>query len=152
MSSGVLYAGYEGSVGRTRPCLGPGDHVTAAQRALFGRWRELWSAVADALRPGATGESVRKAYEVTGEPLPPFPIARGVGLGYETPVVGASLGDEADGAWAFTAGMTLAVSGYVWAAGVGGYLGQEVVLITDDGHEVLTRAAHGQLAAGNGDD
>jgi Xaa-Pro aminopeptidase len=145
-SSGVLYAGYEGTVGRTWPCLSAGRTARPAQRALFGRWRDLWEAVADALRPGASGADVRKAYEATGEPLPPFPVARGVGLGYEAPVIGTSLGADADGVWTLTPGMTLAVGAYVWEEGVGGVLGEEVVLITDDGHEVLTRLAHGPLA------
>jgi Xaa-Pro aminopeptidase len=74
------------------------------------------------------------------------PIARGIGLGYETPVIGTALGPDADAAWTLVPGATLVVTAYVWREGTGGYLGQEVVLVTDDGHELLTRASHGPLA------
>ncbi len=145
-SSGVLYAGYEGTVGRTWPCLSAGRAAPPAQQALFGRWRELWEAVAESLRPGASGADVRKAYEATGEQLPSFPMARGLGLGYEVPVIGTGLDAAADAVWTLVPGMTLVVGAYVWEEGAGGFLGEEVVLITDDGHEVLTRLSHGPLA------
>jgi len=35
-------------------------------------------------------------------------------------------------------GMVLAVTGYVFEPGVGSVFGREAVLITEDGHEVLT--------------
>jgi Xaa-Pro aminopeptidase len=73
-----------------------------------------------------------------------------MGLGYEPPVIGTHLGAEADAAWTLLPGMTLLVSAYAWAEGVGGYLGQEAVLVTDDGLEVLTRASHGPLADDEG--
>lgn len=143
LEGGVLYAGYEGSVARTRPCLATAS-VTTAQRRLHDRWRAIWESLREACRPGATGADLRKAYTVSGEPLPPFPIVRGVGLGYEPPIVGTALG--ADARSILDPGMTLAVCAYVWERGVGGYLGHEVVLVTDDLPEVLTRLSHGPLA------
>ena len=49
LSSGVLYAGYEGSVGRTWPCMGAGSEIKPAQRALFHRWSRLWESLRAAI-------------------------------------------------------------------------------------------------------
>lgn len=146
LSSGVLYAGYEGSVGRTWPCLGAGSDVKPAQRALYRRWNRLWDSLHAQLRPGNSGAALRKAYEDAGEPLPPFPIANGVGTGWEPPLIGSGLGAEADSRAILEAGMVLTVQGYLWAEGVGGYLGKETVAITDDGCEVITCLSHGPLS------
>ena len=146
LSSGVLYAGYEGSVGRTWPCMGAGSEIKPAQRALFQRWNRLWESLRAQLRPGNNGAALRQAYEGTGEPLPPFPIANGVGMGWEPPLIGTSMGAEADSRAILEPGMVLSVQGYVWQEGVGGYLGKETVAITTDGCEVITRLGHGPLA------
>lgn len=136
LSGGVLYSGYEGTLARTWPCPGAESGSDGARR-LHDRWQSVWDRLAEALRPGATGAELIDAYRSAGEPLPPVPIARGVGLGAEAPVIGPGGGDAV-----IEAGMTLAVGAYVWAEGVGGYLAREVVLVTDDGPELLTRASH----------
>jgi Xaa-Pro dipeptidase len=146
LSSGVLYAGYEGSVGRTWPCMGAGSEIKPAQRALFQRWSRLWESLRAQLRPGNNGVALRQAYEDTGEPLPPFPIANGVGMGWEPPLIGTALGAQADSRAILEPGMVMTVQGYVWEAGIGGYLGKETVAITTDGCEVITRLGHGPLA------
>jgi Xaa-Pro aminopeptidase len=146
LSSGVHYAGYEGSVGRTWPCMGAGSEVKPAQRALYERWSRLWESLRQQLRPGNNGAALRKAYEDTGEPLPPFPIANGIGMGWEPPLIGTALGTEADSRAILEPGMVLTVQGYVWQQGVGGYLGKETVAITADGCEVITRLGPGPLA------
>ena len=146
LSSGVLYAGYEGSVGRTWPCMGAGSEVKPAQRALYERWSRLWESLRQQLRPGNNGAALRKAYEDTGEPLPPFPIANGIGMGWEPPLIGTALGTEADSRAILEPGLVLTVQGYVWQQGVGGYLGKETVAITADGCEVITRLGPGPLA------
>ncbi|MCU1459910.1 MAG: aminopeptidase family protein [Actinomycetia bacterium] len=147
IAGGVLYAGYEGSVGRTQPCTGRGSRtVTHQQRELFERWSAVWTRIADVLHPGATGADLRAAYEASGEPLPGFPIALSVGVGVEAPIAGSKLGPEFDRQWTLGPGTVLEVQAYV--AGVaGGYLGLETVLITDDGHEVLSTLTHGPLAS-----
>ncbi|HEV3111846.1 MAG TPA: Xaa-Pro peptidase family protein [Candidatus Binataceae bacterium] len=146
LSSGVLYAGYEGSVGRTWPCMGTGSEIKPAQRALFQRWSRLWEALRSQLRPGNSGAALRKAYEDTGEPLPPFPIANGIGMGWEPPLIGTALGAQADSRAILEPGMVLTVQGYVWQEGIGSYLGKETVAITADGCEVITRLGHGPLS------
>jgi len=145
MAGGVLYAGYEGSVGRTRLCAGRGHRrPTASEREVGARWRSVWSRLADALQPGATGADLRAAYEASGEPLPPFPFAQSIGIGVEAPIAGSSLGKDFDAQWRLEPGMTLEVQAYT-AGPAGGYLGLETVLITDDGHEVLSTLSHGSL-------
>lgn len=146
LSSGVLYAGYEGGVGRTWPCMGAGSEIKPEQRALFQRWNRLWESLRQQLRPGNNGAALRKAYEDSGEPLPPFPIANGIGMGWEPPLIGTALGAEADSRVVLEPGMVLSVQGYVWQSGIGGYLGKETVAITADGCEVITCLSYGPLA------
>jgi Xaa-Pro dipeptidase len=146
LSSGVLYAGYEGGVGRTWPCLGAGSEVKPAQRELFQRWNRVWEAMRAQLRPGNSGAALRKAYEDTGEPLPPFPIANGMGMGWEPPLIATAMGAAADSRAMLEPGMVLSVQAYVWQEGIGGYLGKESVAITSDGCEVITQLGHGPLA------
>lgn len=143
MAAGALYAGYAGPVARTWPCgVGGSGPARAAQGELHRRWERLWGRLADVLRPGATGADLRAAYEASGEPLGLSPVARSVGIGYEAPVAGSTLGASFDARWRLDPGMVLAVEG--WVAGAdGGYLGGETVLITDDGHEVLSTLGHG---------
>ena len=147
LSSGVLYAGYEGSLGRTWPCRRPGSEVKPAQRTLFQRWNRVWESMRQQLRPGNNGAAIRKAYADTGEPLPPFPIANGIGMGWKPPLIGTAMGAEADSRAILEPGMVLTIQAYVWEPGVGGYLGKETVTITDDGCEVLTRLGYGPVAA-----
>ena len=107
LSSGVLYAGYEGSLGRTWPCRRPGSEVKPAQRTLFQRWNRVWESMRQQLRPGNNGAAIRKAYADTGEPLPPFPIANGIGMGWEPPLIGTAMGAEADSRAILEPGMVL---------------------------------------------
>ena len=132
-SAGVLACGYVGEVGRTYPA-GP---VTAAVEALYGRWDALWGKLAGRLRPGASGSELLDAYAGAGEPLPPVPVAHGLGLGFDPPVVSAQLQATA-AAEQLEPGVALAVTGYVFEPGVGAVFAREAVLITEDGHEVLS--------------
>jgi Xaa-Pro aminopeptidase len=145
-SAGVLYAGYEGAVGRTWPCLGPGVTVTDAQRALHDRARAVLDALAAQCHAGGTTADLRRAARATGEPLPPVPLAHGVGLGVEAPLVGGALGPGVPAEEALVPGMVLALTAYAWEPGVGGCLAKEMVAITDDEPERLTRLWHGPLA------
>ena len=79
---GVLVAGYEGGLGRTVVVDGSPDfrldaQATAHQRRLL-----------DACRPGATAAAIREAAEGASGWM-----VRGTGMGFERPVVTASLGD-----------------------------------------------------------
>jgi Xaa-Pro aminopeptidase len=133
LSAGVLAGGYIGEVGRTWP-------VGAAARGtgpLYRRWNALWARLLAACRPGATADGLLAAYEAAGEPAPPMPVARGLGMGFDPPVVSQHLPRSAADE-RLESGMVLAVTGYVWERGVGAVFGREAVLISADGAEVLT--------------
>lgn len=132
LAGGALYAGYAGVVGRTRVC--PGASAPGDVDGVRDRWSDVWLRLTRALHPGATGADVVAAYRSTGEPLPPFPIVHGVGLGMEPPVIGHG-GHEA----VLDEGMTLAVSGYLAEPDAGALLVRETVRITASGPELLTR-------------
>ena len=70
-----------------------------------------------------------------------------IGIGVEAPIAGSALGPEFDAQWRLEPGMTLEVQAYT-AGAAGGYLGLETVLITTDGHEVLSVLSHGDLGDG----
>jgi Xaa-Pro dipeptidase len=132
--AGVLARGYIGEVGRTWPV---GDGESAGVRELYERASALWDRLAAACRPGAHAIDLLAAYDAAGAPLPAMPVAHGLGLGFDPPVVSALLRATA-AEEQLEPGMVLAVTGYVWEHGVGAVLVREAVLITADGHEVLT--------------
>lgn len=134
ISAAVLAGGYLGEVGRTFAVGGPPDGNTAA---LYRRWDALWEKLSGTCRPGAPGSALLSAYAAAGEPSPPVPVAHGLGLGFDPPVVSAHLPQTA-AAGRLEPGMVLAVTGYVFEPGVGSVFGRQSVLITEDGHEVLT--------------
>lgn len=137
-SSGVLVGGYMGEVGRTWPAGGVGGAT-----ALYRRWDNLCARLLAACQPGAAAGELLAAYEAAGEPAPPMPVARGLGMGFDPPVVSQHLprtaADER-----LEPGMVLAVTGYVWEEGVGAVFGREAVLITGYGPQVLTSSPHWQ--------
>jgi Xaa-Pro dipeptidase len=130
-AAGVLADGYVGEVGRTWP-VGDVDGS-----ALYDRWNGLWDKLAAACRPGRPASDLLSAYEAAGEPLPPMPVAHGLGLGFDSPVVTPRLRATA-ASEILEPGMVLAVTGYVWQEGVGAVFGREAVLVTAEGPEVLT--------------
>ncbi len=131
-SAGVLAGGYIGEVGRTWPV---GESAGAAE--LFRRWELLWRKLYNACQPGSPADGLLAAYDASGEPLPAMPVARGLGMGFDPPLLVANLPQTAADEW-LEPGMVLAVTGYVWQADVGAVFGREAVLITADGPAVLT--------------
>jgi Xaa-Pro dipeptidase len=133
-AAGALSVGYVAEVGRTWPA---GDTVGGQARELYGRSNALYDNMLAACRPGASTRDLLAAYEAAGEPLPPMPIAHGLGLGFDPPVVSEAL-------WAagehdrLEPGMVLAVTGYVWQHGVGAVLRRDTVHIADAGVDLLT--------------
>jgi len=126
----ALYAGYEGVVERTRSVDDPDE----GDRARHRRWAARWPTLLAACRPGQPAAALLDAYRANGEPLPHAPIAYGLGLGMEPPIVGAGSPPEDAAATILAPGMVLAV---------GDTFAREVVLITEGDPEVLTRQGHG---------
>ncbi len=133
-AAGAVAGGYVAEVGRTWPA---GDTVDASAKKLFARSNKLYDKLIDACHPGAQTREMLAAYEAAGEPLPPMPVAHGLGLGFDPPVVSEIL-------WAagehdrLDVGMVLAITGYVWQEGIGAVFRRDTVHITDSGAKVLS--------------
>lgn len=142
-AAGVLDRGYIGEVGRTWPV---GQTGNSAGNALFLRSARLHEALIAACRPGTGASELLAAYDVTGEPLPPMPVAHGLGVGFDAPVVAPQLAAAVAGE-VLEAGMVLAVTGYVFEEKVGAVFRRDTVMITPEGCDVLTSSpawrAHG---------
>jgi Xaa-Pro aminopeptidase len=132
--AGVIVDGYVGELGRTHLV---GDDSRGAASDLFRRCDELWNALIAACRPGAPVTDLLDAYAVADEPPPPMPVARGLGLGYDLPLATHALPQTA-AEQVLEAGMVLALTAYVWQEGVGAVYGQEPVVITPAGPELLS--------------
>jgi Xaa-Pro aminopeptidase len=133
--AGVISGGYVGELGRTH-AVDDG----AVARNLFARWDELWDRLLAACRPGAALTVFFDAYDAADVPLPPMPVARGLGLGYDLPLATPELPRIAAGEQ-LEAGMVLALTGYVWQEGVGAVYGQEPVVVTASGPELLSTSS-----------
>ena len=133
-TAGVVARGYIGEVGRTHPVGGELDEPT---KALYARCDALWERLISACTPGASARGLLDAYESAGEPLPPMAVARGLGMGFDPPVVTAGLPATA-AEERLEAGMVLALTAYVWAQGVGAVFRRDTVAITDNGPELLS--------------
>jgi Xaa-Pro dipeptidase len=133
-AAGALADGYVGEVGRTWPV----GEVTGAD-ALFKRANDLWDRLVAACRPGAPAADLLAAYAAAGESLPPMPVAHGLGLGFDPPVISPDL-PQTSNAERLDPGTVLAVTAYVWEPGVGTVFRRDAVLITSDGPEVLTKS------------
>lgn len=130
--AGVILGGYVGELGRT---YSVGD--VAIDRELSQRWDELWDRLLAGCRPGSPLIGLLDAYEAAGVPPPPMPVARGLGLGFDLPLVTHALPHTA-GEQRAEVGMVLALTAYVWKEGVGAIYGQEPVVVTATGPELLS--------------
>ena len=130
--AGVVLGGYTGELGRTAVA---GGH--AIDPALSGRWGELWERLLAACRVGAPFSDLLEAYHAAGAPPPPMPVARGLGLGFDLPLVTHALPRLA-AEQQVEAGMVFTLTGYVWQEGLGALFGQEPILITETGPEPLS--------------
>jgi Xaa-Pro aminopeptidase len=141
LQPGAAFGGYEVTVGRTRVVGAPsaGLPSSALPHAVLTA-RSALDAVIGACRPGATGADLLDAWESYGR-TPLFePLAWGLGLGVEPPVIGPGrLGRAA----AVRVGSVLAVQGWTFQEGVGGILDQDVVVVGPEEPTVLTRSRSG---------
>lgn len=129
--AGIIRDGYLGEVGRTRPAS------EGVGRLLLARRNELFRRLLDACVPGAPASDLLDVYEAAGVAAPPMPVARGLGLGYDSPVVNQALRRTASET-RLEAGMVVVLSAFVWQEGVGAAFGQEPVVITESGPELLS--------------
>lgn len=136
VNAGVVANGYTGEVGRT--WLVGGAYGDASRvRSLYRRWDDLWLRLIDACQPWAPASALLAAYEAAGEALPAEPVARGLGLGLDGPVVVRDLPGTA-AAGRLEPGVVVLVTGRVSDSDLGAVIASEAVLITPAGPEVLT--------------
>lgn len=132
--AGVVAGGYSGEVGRTWP-------VTPAESGadlsdLYRRSEQLREALLAACQPGAPGTALLDAYASAGEPLPVMPIGRGLGLGFDDPVIVRQLPESA-ARERLDPGVVLVVTAFVDDV-AGSVVTHDVVHITADGPAVLS--------------
>jgi Xaa-Pro aminopeptidase len=131
--AGVVCNGYSGEIGRT---FSVGDNCSP-DRNLVRRWDELWDRLIDACRAGTPLVTLLDAYEAEGLPPPPVPVARGLGLGFDQPLATHKLPRTA-AEQRLQPGMVLALTAYVWKEGVGAIYGEEPLVITATGPDLLS--------------
>jgi Xaa-Pro dipeptidase len=132
LAPGALYAGYESGLARTRVAGHAGPQGTADLAARCARGMD---ALIAACRPGNTGADLYRAWENAGNPESVVPLAHGLGLGAEPPLIGLGRGGDA----AVDEGMVLSVQSWVTEEGVGGCLERGTVRIEASGPSALTR-------------
>lgn len=142
LNPGAAFAGYEASVARTRTA---GASPGAAARRAAQNARAALDAVIGVCRPGASGANLLEAWETHGGTALIEPLAWGLGLGVEPPVIGpAGIGASA----VLRSGAVLAVQAWTVHPGVGAMLEQDVVAVGPEGPKLLTRSRPGLSGAG----
>jgi len=137
--AGVVASGYSGEVGRTWP-VDP-SATGAPVLDLYRRVGDLWHRLLESCRPGAPWNGLLDAYAAAGEAVPASPVAWGLGLGFDLPVVTPELSATA-AREQLVAGTVLAVTAEVTDELGRAVLRREAVLVTDGEPELLTAAPH----------
>jgi Xaa-Pro aminopeptidase len=137
VDAGVVAGGYCGELARTWPVSPTVDRGPTAD--LVARSNRLTDALVGACWPGSPTQALLDVYAELGEPLPPGPVARGLGLGFDDPVITPDLPHTVVSERIET-GMTLVVVSMVEHPEVGSIVTCEPVLVTPDGPERLTDA------------
>ncbi len=89
--AGVVADGYVGEVGRTWPAA-PEATDPAVDRAASGRSAEMWAgACSTPADPAPPASDLLDAYGPPASRCRPMPVAHGLGLGFDPPVVSADL-------------------------------------------------------------
>jgi Xaa-Pro aminopeptidase len=131
--AGVVRDGYVGELGRTHVVGGD----TAESGALFERWTEVRDRLLAACRPGAPASDLLDAYTAGGCPPPPVPVARGLGLGFDLPLVTHALPRTA-AEQPLAEGMVFTLTTHVWQEGLGSVVSHEPILLTATGPELIS--------------
>ena len=132
LAPGALYAGYEAGLARTRVA---GKRASPSMSDLASRCARGMDALVAACRPGNTGADLYRAWENAGNSDVGIPLAHGLGLGAEPPVIGLGRGSRAT----LEEGMVLSVQSWIVREGVGGCLERNTVLVESGGSSTLTR-------------
>lgn len=112
------------------------DGGPAAAEDLWRRWAELSDRLLDACQSGAPASGILEAYRSAGEPLPATAVGRGLGLGFDDPVIVGDLPRTA-ASERLDPGVVLVVTATVSDEAIGSITTHEPVLITNGAPEVL---------------
>jgi Xaa-Pro aminopeptidase len=142
--TGIDLDGWASDFGRTW-CVGV--EPDARQRAQFARYVEIVNACLDVIKPGATAWDVAVAARRANGGRPPwFPhlyVAHGIGTeAAELPFCGTDLGEQVESQVVLVPGTVVVLEPVVWDDGHGGYRAEEIVVVTEDGCELLTNYTH----------
>jgi Xaa-Pro aminopeptidase len=140
--AGVVANGYSAEVGRTWPA--DPNATSPAAIELVRRSDQLRAALVGACTPGGPAGALLDVYHDLGEVIPTLPIGRGLGLGYDDPVVTAELPATAV-AERLDPGVVVVITASVHDDAVGSIITHEPVLITPDGPEPLSASSFWQL-------
>jgi Xaa-Pro aminopeptidase len=142
VDTGLVHHGYVSDFGRTW-LVDPAPRPSPALLDSYHRWRAILEAVLAVVGPGATGaDLVAAACRANGgrRPWPAhFYLAHGIGLdSAEAPLIGTDRGPAADDAVVLVPGTVIVLEPETWTPGVGGYRGEEMLVVTDDGYRLLS--------------
>jgi Xaa-Pro dipeptidase len=134
------YEGYASDVGRTWVVGDP----TPGMHRLFRRWKEITDGVIDLIRPGTTGADLtRFATEANGGEKPwlaHYFLGHTLGIeGGEPQQIGSDKGPAYDESFVLAPGMAVIVEPVVWEEGEAGYRCEELLFVTEDGCEQVSR-------------
>jgi Xaa-Pro aminopeptidase len=132
LAPGALYAGYEAALARTRVA---GRSAPPGVSDLATRCARSMDALLGTCRPGNTGADLYRAWESAGNRGSSVPLAHGLGLGAESPLIGLGRGRDAS----IEEGMVLSVQSWVAQEGVGGCLERATVRVDSAGPATITR-------------
>jgi Xaa-Pro aminopeptidase len=141
VDNGINYEGYQSDYGHTW-IVGRAPDVV--KRDQCARYRAVIDAVVDTIRPGASARDLtRVAKQVEDGRRTPwlayFYLAHGTGTeSAEPPFVGTDLGDEFDETVVLASGNVLVLEPVIWDDGQSGFRAEDVVVVTEDGAEVLS--------------
>ena len=133
LSGGVVRDGYTGELARTHVVGGGNDD-------LLDQLATLRDGLLSACAPGASASALLDVYAAHGIAPPPVPIARGLGLGFDLPIVTADLPEAAAGE-VLDEGVVFALTSYVWRQGIGAAITVDPVHVGAHGAELLTADA-----------
>jgi Xaa-Pro aminopeptidase len=139
VDTGITWEGYDSDFGRTWVV---GRDPSSGERDRFTRWRAVCDRVLDVVKPGATGADITAAARRGEERTPWLPhlyVIHGIGVDLaEAPLIGTDLGPAFDESVVLEPGMVLVLEPVIWEDGEGGWRGEEIVAVTEDGWEPLS--------------
>jgi Xaa-Pro dipeptidase len=139
VDNGINFGGYQSDYGNAWIV---GREPNAREREHHKVWSEVLDRAVATVRAGATcADLTAAAGEAFGRRpwLAHFYLAHGIGTeSAELPYAGTDLGQAFDESFVLQTGMVLVFEPITWEDGVGGFRAEQIVAVTDDGHDRLS--------------